>query len=140
LGATARVVGVIVNSRYMAYPFSVVEEVGALNDTVADVPIVVLHKAGVASVLDAAVIAEGRDIGGIAVFERTLGNRVLTFAALADGTYQDEETGSTWNILGEATAGELMGSQLTQRVAFDHFWFAWVAFFPQTELYNTNQN
>ena len=45
------------------------------------------------------------------------------------------ETGSSWNLLGEAIDGELSGKRLTQILAFDHFWFAWSAFFPETGLH-----
>ena len=34
-----------------------------------------------------------------------------------------------------AVAGELAGAQLTRLLSFDHFWFAWHAFFPETGLY-----
>ncbi|MCB0152693.1 MAG: DUF3179 domain-containing protein, partial [Caldilineaceae bacterium] len=42
---------------------------------------------------------------------------------------------STWTILGEAVAGPRQGEQLRQVLAFDHFWFAWAAFHPGTEIY-----
>ncbi|MBX3051752.1 MAG: DUF3179 domain-containing protein [Caldilineaceae bacterium] len=32
-------------------------------------------------------------------------------------------------------AGPPAGKRLTELVHFDHFWFAWAAFFPNTELY-----
>ena len=74
-------------------------------------------------------------MGSAAIFDRRLGDQTLTFSANGDGTFTDAETGSTWNILGEATDGELAGSQLEQILAFDHFWFAWSGFFPETALY-----
>jgi hypothetical protein len=53
-----------------------------------------------------------------------------------NGTFKDTETGSTWNFIGKALDGPLAGKQLTRVVAFDHFWFAWRAFFPQTEIFS----
>ena len=135
LPATERVVGVELDGEVMAYPFSAVAEQSVVNDALAGTPIAVMHKAGTASALDSRTINEGRDVGSVAVFRRKLDEQTLTFSANADGSFMDAETGSTWNILGEATAGELAGSQLTRVLAFDHFWFAWAAFHPETGLY-----
>ena len=95
----------------------------------------VFHQTGTASALDASSIGEGRDVGSVAVFDRRIAGRTLSFTARGDGTFTDAETGSVWNILGEGVAGELSGNQLTQLLAFDHFWFAWAAFHPETEVY-----
>lgn len=135
LATMERVVGLEINGEVMAYGFSDVTEAGAINDEVGGLPLVVFHKAGTASALDQRSISESRDVGSAAVFERQLGDQLLTFSAQGDGTFTDAETGSTWNLLGEAVAGELAGAQLEQVIAFDHFWFAWSAFYPQTEVY-----
>ncbi|HEV8043718.1 MAG TPA: DUF3179 domain-containing (seleno)protein [Rubrobacter sp.] len=50
-------------------------------------------------------------------------------------TIIDEETGSEWNVLGEAVAGELEGSRLEPVVSIDHLWFSWAAFRPETRIY-----
>ena len=78
----------------------------------------------------------GKDVGSAAVFSRQLGERTLTFVVNPDGAFQDEETSSTWDMLGRAIAGELADQQLTRILAFDHFWFAWSAFYPETSLYS----
>ncbi len=135
LPSTERVMGVELNGEVKAYPFSILSKEGAINDELGGVPIVVFHKAGTASALDGGTISENRDVGSAAIFDRRLGDQTLTFSANGDGTFTDAETGSVWNILGEATDGELAGSQLEQILAFDHFWFAWSGFFPDTELY-----
>jgi hypothetical protein len=59
--------------------------------------------------------------------------RSLTFAA-ENGIILDEQTGSEWNLLGQAVAGELQGKNLEPLVHANHFWFAWQAFFPNTEI------
>jgi hypothetical protein len=43
-------------------------------------------------------------------------------------------TGSIWNVLGQATTGQLAGSRLPAVVRLDTFWFAWVGFYPETRL------
>lgn len=135
LPATERVVGVQVGDVARAYAFSDVAALGVVNDELVEQAVVIFFKGGVSSALDAALIDEGRDVGSTVVFDRRLENQVLTFEALENGAFQDTETGSTWNILGAALGGPLAGKQLDQVVAFDHFWFAWQAFYPETELF-----
>ena len=135
LRATERVVGLELEGDVVAYPFSTTMMEGAINDRVGETPIVIFHKPGTASALGASQISAAEDIGSAAVFDRRSGDRTLTFSPNDDGTFRDAETGSTWNILGEAVAGELAGEQLTPVLSFDHFWFAWQAFFPETELF-----
>ncbi|MEZ4868827.1 MAG: DUF3179 domain-containing protein [Caldilineaceae bacterium] len=135
LPATERVVGVTLDGDVMAYPFSVVADEGAINDELGGNPLVVFHKEGTASALDSRIIAEGRDVGSVGVFVRRVGDRTLTFTANGDGLFTDAETGTTWNILGEGVAGELAGAQLERVIFFDHFWFAWSAFYPETGLF-----
>ena len=135
LAATERVVGVDLNGTEMAYSFSAVADAGAINDEVDGTPLVVFHKPGTASALDSSTISEGRDVGSVGVFSRDVDGKTLTFSANDDGTFSDAETGSTWSISGKAIDGELAGTQLGSILSFDHFWFAWSAFFPETGLY-----
>lgn len=135
LHPTERVVGLQRGDAARAYPFATLTKHGVVNDELAGTPVVIFFKRGVSSALDTARIDQGRDVGSTVVFDRRLDNQVLTFAALENGTFQDAETGSTWNFIGEALDGPLAGKQLTRVVAFDHFWFAWQAFFPKTELF-----
>ena len=135
LRATERVVGLELDDAVMAYAFADLADVGVVNDVVAGAPVAIFHKSGTASALDGGDISTSRDVGSVGVFSRLLDGRELTFSAGDDGTFVDAETESTWNILGQAVDGELVGSELEQLVAFDHFWFAWSAFFPDTGLY-----
>ena len=57
----------------------------------------------------------------------TLWDRLLTFKAEGD-TFHDLETGSTWNIFGEAVSGELAGKRLEAVMHHNTFWFVWGAF------------
>jgi hypothetical protein len=50
----------------------------------------------------------------------------------------DEETGSSWNVLGQAIDGPLAGKSLTPIVHGDHFWFARAAFKPDTIIYQAD--
>jgi hypothetical protein len=133
LEAKERVLGVGVNSD----PTAVVTEKLLAEGTVAfdlgGTEMVAWAIPGTASALDTPDVAGGRDVGATGVFETTLDGRDLTFERVGDG-FTDAETGSTWNVLGEATAGPLVGSALTARDHVDTFWFAWAAFAPDTEL------
>ena len=137
LAPAERVLGLTTETDAIAYPFPALEEAGVVLDSFGGADLAIFHKAGLASALDTAVISSGRDIGAAAVYERRVGDRLLTFTANEDGTFSDAETGSIWNILGEAVDGPLAGERLKPVLHFDHFWFAWAAFFPGTELYET---
>ena len=138
LAALERVVTVELGSEHLAYAFGLLSAVGAFNDERAWRPVVVLWPPGTCSALDARDIAQARDVGATGVFRRELDDRILTFVPNnADPdrrTFLDEQTGSTWNIFGQAIAGELSGRSLPALVHANHFWFAWAAFQPDTVL------
>ena len=69
-----------------------------------------------------------------ALFSPVVGDRTLTFRIL-DGEFQDDQTGSTWNLGGLAVAGDLDGTQLTPIPTRTTFWFAYVGAFPQAEVW-----
>jgi hypothetical protein len=130
-----RVVTVSINNQDVAYPFSVLEKVGVVHDTVGGTSIVVFFHKGTASALDAADIAAGRDVGSAAVFSRAVDGKKLTFKV--KGTqFVDDQTRSTWNILGSATSGALSGRRLEPIVHGNHFWFSWAAYKPKTRVYS----
>ncbi|MFQ5409231.1 MAG: DUF3179 domain-containing (seleno)protein, partial [Anaerolineales bacterium] len=107
----ARVTTVELNGEAAAYPNDVLADLGVANDTVGGVDVAVFWQPGLASALGAASIASGEDVGASGVFERTLDGQTLTFPA--DGeAITDEQTGSVWNILGEAVSGESAGKTL----------------------------
>jgi hypothetical protein len=134
LPAVERVVTVALESVDVAYPLSILSEVGVIHDTQDGKDLVVFHTAGTSSALGAGVIAQGEDVGATGVFDPNLEGRLLTFA-VDGGRIVDEQTGSTWNVLGQAIEGALAGSSLEPIVHGDHFWFAWAAFKPDTTVY-----
>ena len=134
LPPVARVLTIDLNGAAVSYPYDVLKEVGVVNDTVGGTDVVVLWAAGTASALDAGTVAGGRDVGTANAFARNLDGQTLTFA-LDVSRIVDKETGSEWNVLGQALSGKLAGKQLTPVVAVNHFWFSWAAFKPQTRIY-----
>jgi hypothetical protein len=130
----ARVLAVEIEEEAVAYPYELLSEVNVVNDTVGGKEIAVFWSTGTASALDTLQIADGRDVGTAISYSRLLNGSVLTFKY--DGqNIVDDETGSTWDVLGKAISGELAGKQLEQVVSVNHFWFSWVAFKPETRVY-----
>jgi hypothetical protein len=130
----ARVLTVDLNGEAVAYPYDVLQEVRVINDTVGGQSIAVFWAEGTASALDAATVADGRDVGATNAYLRVVEGRELSFA-FQDGKIIDTETGSQWNHLGQAVGGDYAGKQLEPVVAINHFWFSWAAFRPDTRVY-----
>ncbi len=129
-----RVVGVAIGGQAKAYPFDDLKRERVVHDEIGGQAIVVFWKSGTASALDNRMIATSKDVGATGVFLTTVGDRELTFQSTDDG-FTDEETGSLWNIFGKAIAGPLAGEQLEPVIHANHFWFAWVAFSPDTLIH-----
>ena len=125
-----RVLTVELNDETVAYTYTTLEEMGAINDEVGGEDIVVLWTEGTASALDEGLIELGRDVGA-AVAYSSQGHTFIT----KEGVIYDEATGSEWNIFGEAVEGELVGEALLPVVSVNHFWFSWAAFKPETRVY-----
>ncbi len=130
----ARVLTVDLNGEAVAYPYDVLKSEHAVNDTVGGIPIAVLWASGTASALDTGSVAGGRDVGAATTFSRELDGQTLTFV-LENARIVDEQSGSEWNVLGQAISGPLAGQQLTPIVSVNHFWFSWGAFRPETNIY-----
>ncbi|HEX2030168.1 MAG TPA: DUF3179 domain-containing protein, partial [Actinomycetota bacterium] len=133
-----RVAGVTIDGVVVAYPYRTLatdDRIGAINDTVAGRPVAVFWEAGVASALDTERIADGRDVGTSGVFLAQTEGRRLTFG-IREGTIRDRETGSSWTIGGRAVSGSLAGTRLEPVPHVDAFWFAWQAFYPESEVYS----
>ena len=134
--ALERVVGVRVGDAAKAYPFSIIAVERTVNDIFARQPVTVWWGAAdTADPLDSNTTAGGAGIGTGVAYVPVVDGRLLTFTAVGDKTYSDAETGSTWNILGEATAGPLAGSELALAIHQNEFWFAWSAFNAGSPVY-----
>ncbi len=139
LGAMERVLATVIGKTAVAYPFELLRERRVLNDSIAGRDIAVFWQGGAVSALDETIIDLSRDVGMALMFDRRLATgETLRFHFDGD-SFRDNETGSRWNLLGEATDGPLAGAKLRQLHAFPHFWFAWAAFYPDT-LINGRQN
>lgn len=138
LAPKERVVTIGTGGEATAFPFSELRKVGVASGTVDGAPVIVLWAPGAASALGPPNIGDGADIGASGVFRPVVEGRQLTFVREGDedSPIKDRETGSTWSITGQATAGSLVGAQLAPVAHGDHFWFAWAAFSPQTTIWS----
>ena len=134
LFATERVLGAAIGEDQVAYPFSLLSEALVINDRIGAAEVVAIWQPGAFSALDESTIDRSRDVGMAGLFDRRLEGETLSFRA-QDGVIIDEQSGSHWNVFGTATSGAWAGRQLRLIHAFPHFWFAWAAFYPDTELY-----
>ena len=116
-----------------AFPFTTLQEARVVNTEVGGEPVAVFWQEGTTSALDASSIAGSEDVGAAGVFDRRLDGESLTFAP--DGEFfVDEQTGSSWNLLGQAVSGELSGAALSPITHDNTLWFAWAAFRPDTRI------
>ncbi len=131
-----RVVAIDLNGTAKAYPHSVTSRLRVIPDSIGETDLVVFHAEGAQSALDRSRIAESKDVGATGVFRPVHGGKRLTFS-YKNGDFIDKETGSQWNILGQAVSGKLKGAQLERVVHSDIFAFAWLVFKPKTAIYRT---
>lgn len=109
-----------------AYPFEIMGDEAVINDTLENTDLVIAFY--------------GREQYAVP-FSRIVNTQTLTFQKVAstDAVYpflmRDNETGSTWNLKGEAIAGSLRGQSLTPIPAHNSFWFAWATFWQNTGIY-----
>lgn len=79
----------------------------------------------------------------IRAFVSTVNGQTLTFilkagsdlSSLASVQFVDKETGSVWDIKGNAIEGSLSGERMDRARSYIAYWFAWSAFNRDTELW-----
>ena len=132
--ALERVVGVTEGGAATAYPFPVISEVGAVNDSVGGVKVAVFWGGDTADALDTRQVSEGRSIGTGLAYLRTVGGRELTFTkeGTCSAITRPRRSGPFW---GEAVSGPLAGTRLRIAVHRNEFWFVWGAFYPEGDVY-----
>ncbi len=120
------VLGLILNDKAKAYPFSVLSLRSVVNDNFAGVPLLI-------------VFNEETTTGMI--FRRKLDGKTLSFKRTQlEGEKRlflvDDESGSIWEGLsGRAVQGALKGKKLEALPITPSFWFGWVDHYPNTELF-----
>lgn len=100
-----------------------------IEDAIESKRFVIFFQSGVRTALEAPRIADSPDAGAVGVFSPELEGKTLTFDQ-RNGTILDQQTGSSWNILGVATNGPLAAGRLEPIEHTVTFTFAWLAFRP----------
>jgi hypothetical protein len=136
LPATERVLGYHQGDTAVAYPLPVITEEKIIADNIDGQDVVIFFEPGQVSALDQSSIEASKEVGSAGMFIPEVDGQALTFS-YNDGLIVDNETGSEWNVFGQAVSGELEGAQLQPIASHMHFWFAWAAFRPDTELFGS---
>ena len=134
LPAMERIVDIKGEKGYKIYPFTKIAEKGVINDTFERKEIVLFYNDKTISVLDNRIISISRNIGSVTLFSRVLGTDTLSFLK-SGNRFIDDQSHSEWNITGKCIKGKLKGKQLKKIVHGNHFAFAWLAFYPDSEIY-----
>ncbi|MBX2837852.1 MAG: DUF3179 domain-containing protein [Gammaproteobacteria bacterium] len=129
-----RVLSVEDGAAIQLVPLSVLEQSPIVHLDVEDGQAVVFAATSAKSALDDSIISESRDIPSAAAFSTLVDGNILSFK-MSEGLVVDEQTGSEWNAVGTAVAGEFKGKQLVQVDRGVHFAFAWLRFDPDASVY-----
>ena len=134
LPAMERVIDIEVHGEYKIYPFSKIANAGTVNDKYKTLNVVFFHSDQTVSAVDASKISASRSIGSVTVFNPLVDGQLLTFKK-QHGAFIDDQTGSKWDITGRCVECKMKGTQLMIVPHSNHFAFAWLAFFPDSEIY-----
>ena len=159
LPAKEIVLGLRAAGESKAYPFTRMPDKAVINDRVGDRDVLVLFDSETATAIPYSRVGDGQLLtfrilsrtGDLRLSDSTTrlsGSAELTVEASPKSqvaevsgrrlplAFADVETGSEWNMLGEALAGPLKGAQLEQIPAYNSMWFGWSAYWPETRLWN----
>ena len=120
------VLGVVLNGKAKAYPFSVLSRQPVINDAFDGVPLL--------------IVFDEETTSGM-IFRRNLAGKIFTFKKnllrTTNGSLlADDLSQSDWEALaGRAVAGPMKGKKLEALPFTPSFWFGWVDHYPKTELF-----
>ena len=103
---------------YKAYKQNDIESNIILNDSIGEIPVMLVSLFSQNS----------------RAFERTIDDQILDFVYV-DNKITDTLTNSEWNYDGLSISGKYEGKQLERIPIEPGFWFAWVAFHPETLVF-----
>lgn len=134
LRAMERVIDIEVDGKYKIYPLSEISKKQVVNDNFRGQSVVFFHTEKTVSVLDENNISKSKQVGSVTVFDPRIDNKLLTFKNTKEG-FVDNETGSVWSITGKCNSGKLKGEALRPVPHGNHFAFASLAFYPDSEIF-----
>ena len=119
----ALVAGISIDGVARAYPVALLARTRVLLDELNGVPI---------------ALVTGADGRSIRAFRRVADGQTLELVdrvGSSPARYVDVQTGSEWDISGEAVSGPLAGRRLERVPLISDFWFDWHAYHPETSVY-----
>jgi len=136
LPAMERVLDVHSHKHDRIYPLTEIAKTGVVNDSLDGRNFVIFYHAETVSVLDDKDISKSKQVGSAVAFDARFKEKNLYFSR--DGRYfRVHLTNSKWDISGHCVEGELKGERLWPRAHSNNFAFAYLAFFPDAEIYTT---
>ena len=124
------VIGLVINGKAKAYPYSLLSKHSVVNDLFQGIPILVVFE---------------KDSATGMVFKRKWNDSILAFKQTQlkgqKGIFlADDATGSVWNgLTGRAVQGQLKGQRLEPVPVTPSFWFGWVDHFPKTKIFTAKK-
>ena len=118
LGPKELVMGIRDKDIYKAYRLGDIESEKIINDSIGDKEVLLVSLYPFSA----------------RAYDRAVDELVLDFH-LTNNKLVDKQSGSIWNFDGQAISGPLEGKQLERLPLDPSFWFSWVAFHPDTNLY-----
>ena len=121
------VLGLAINDKAKAYPFSVLSRRAAVNDTFQGIPLLIVFDAETTT--------------GV-IFKRNMEGNPLFFKKTRQSDKKglflvDDTTGSLWEgLTGRAVQGPFKSKRLESLPITPSFWFGWVDHYPDTELFS----
>ncbi len=124
------VLGIVIDGKARAYPFSVLSRQPVVNDVFQTVPLLVAFEQESATVKVFTRRVEGR----IPSFKRTQMTEKKGLFLV------DDATDSIWDgLTGRAIQGRLKGQKLDPFPVTPAFWFGWVDHYPKTEIFRAKK-
>ena len=120
------VLGLVINDKAKAYPFSVLSRQSVVNDTFQTTSLLVVFEAEITT--------------GV-IFNRKIDGKTLSFKQIKKPDSKglmlaDDATGSLWDgLTGISLQGSYKGRKLEALPMTPSFWFGWVDHYPDTELF-----
>ena len=129
-----RVLDIHVFDHDKIYPFSAIAKKQVINEVFYDTELVIFYHDKTVSVLDEDDLSKSKRVGSATAFEADLDGVNYTFKKHGE-YFMDNETSSIWDITGFCREGKLKGKQLWIIPHSNHFAFAYLAFYPKSEIY-----
>ena len=116
--------GVVTDSDARAYPFSELGQLasGVINDTVGNIPVVILF--------------DGRS-GSAAGHQRLLDGEILEFERTRAGQLRERQSGAIFDRDGRCIAGRFQGQRLPPLHGLQSEWYGWIAAHPKTTIFRS---